>query len=473
MKTEHFDLVILGAGSAGLVVAAVAAGLGYKTALLEGAEMGGDCLNYGCVPSKALLAAAHKAYAAAHLDKLGIRADVQVDFAKVMAHVHAVIAAIAPHDSEERFSGLGVTVIREHGQLKDAHTIVTPTRTLTGRRIVIATGARAFVPPIEGLANVPYLTNETVFSLTEQPKHLLVMGGGPIGAELGQAFRRLGSKVTIIEAAPRILGKDDPELAEVVRSQLLSDGITLHEGKGITAVKGRAGSITLTLSDGTQVDGSHLLVAAGRAPNVENLGLDAAGIDHTAKGIPTNKAMQTNKKHIFAIGDVTGPYQFTHMAGYQAGLVIRRSLFGSLTTKADYRAVPWVTYTSPELAGIGMTEAQARATHGDSVRTVTVPLAQVDRAQAEKDTNGMLKVITTKSGKVLGATLVGTQAGELIHAWAPFIQFGLPIRRMNDLIVAYPTRSDVHKRAASAYYKDALYAPTTRRISRLLFKLLG
>jgi pyruvate/2-oxoglutarate dehydrogenase complex dihydrolipoamide dehydrogenase (E3) component len=473
MQTDSFDLVIIGAGSAGLVMAAVAAELKFSVALVEGHKMGGDCLNYGCVPSKALLAAAHKAHAAAGLSAFGIRAKPEVDFGAVMAHVRGVIAAIAPHDSEERFRGLGATVVRGHATFADSHTVVADGQRLRGRRIVIATGARAFVPPIKGLAEVPYLTNETLFDLTTLPAHLLVLGGGPIGVEMAQAFRRLGSAVSLVEAAPRILGRDDPDLAAVVRAQLIDDGITLYEGIAVTQADGKAGALRLHLADGTVAQGTHLLVAAGRAPNVEELGLEAAGVTFSNKGIPTDGAMRTNKRHIFAIGDVTGPYQFTHMAGYQAGLVIRRSLFGGVTTKADYRAVPWVTYTQPELAGVGLTEQQARQRYGHKVRVVSVPTGGTDRAQAERDDKGLLKVILHPNGTVLGAGMAGTQAGELIHQWAAFVQLRLPFKRMAEVIHAYPTRAEINRKAVSAFYRDKLYAPLTRRLSHLMFRILG
>ncbi len=477
-NTETFDLVIIGAGSAGLVVAAVAASLKFKVALLEGDKMGGDCLNYGCVPSKALLSAARKVHTAKQASTFGLKTTDKVDFKAVMKHVHDGIARIAPHDSEERFSGMGVEVIREHGSFEDAHTVITKSgRRLVGKRIIVATGSRAMVPPIKGIDTTPYLTNETIFELKTLPEHLIIIGGGPIGVEMGQAFNRLGAKVSLVEAAPTILGKDDPELATVARAQVMEEGVHVYENHTVadTAKATKGVTVTLKNAEGKTVElkGSHLLIAAGRAPNVDGIGLENTGVDYSKRGIPTSGAMRTNIPHIYAAGDVTGPYQFTHMAGYQAGLIIRRTLFGGLTTKPDYKAVPWVTYTSPELANVGLTEAQARTQYGDSIKVVRVPFDEVDRARAEGDTKGLLKVITTKRGKILGAGMVGTHAGELIHEWATFVQLGLNIRHMNSIIHAYPTRAEINKKAASAYYKEAFYSKGTRRLSHFLFKLLG
>ncbi|MBT4006951.1 MAG: FAD-dependent oxidoreductase [Rhodospirillales bacterium] len=466
------DLCIIGGGSGGLSVAAGAAQMGAKCVLVEKAKMGGDCLNTGCVPSKSLLAAAHTAHDARHGARFGIDAgEVKADFARVHDHVHGVIASIAPHDSVERFEELGVQVISAAAEFTGPRDLIAGEAHIQARRYVIATGSRAFVPPIPGLDSVAYFTNETIFDLTDCPRHLIVIGGGPIGLEMAQAHRRLGAEVTVIEGLT-IMNKDDPELVEVVRSAMKNEGLALYEGAKVSSVeKADNGELRVSFekTDGGigEITGSHLLVAVGRAPNVQNLGLDAAGITHSPRGIEVDARLRTSNKRIFAIGDVAGGYQFTHVAGYHAGVVIRNALF-RLPAKADHSAIPWVTYSAPELAHVGLSEADAKEQFGDSVQVLRAEFSENDRARAERATDGLLKAVVTKKGKVLGASIVGAHAGELILPWVFAVQGKLKVKDMASVIAPYPTLSEITKRAAGSFYTPSLFSDRTRRLVRFL-----
>jgi len=467
MSRRHFDIAVIGAGSGGLSVAAAAAQFGQKVVLFEKGAMGGDCLNTGCVPSKALLAAAKQAHAMRVGGQLGIAArEQQVDFAAVRAHVQRAIAAIAPHDSQQRMEGLGVTVIRAPAHFIDAGTLAADGQHYTARRIVIATGSRPAVPPIPGLSEVPFLTNETLFANQTLPSHLLIIGGGPIGLEMAQAHRRLGSKVTVIEAAMP-LAQDDPELTAVVLKQLEAEGIGILSGTKVTGVSAADG-ITVTLGDGRRVSGSHLLVAAGRRPNIEELNLDAAGIATTAKGITVDAGLRTSNRKVYAIGDVAGG-RFTHEAGYQAGIVIRNALFG-LPAKAT-AGIPHVTYTDPELAQIGLTEAQARTAHGDAIRVLRSPFSDNDRAVAEGRTQGLVKLVTTRRGRILGAGIAGAGAGDLIQPWVLALERGLKLSALAGSVLPYPTRGEASRRAAIGFFADFASNPLVRRVIGLVSRL--
>lgn len=466
------DLAVIGAGSGGLSVAAGAAQLGAKVVLIEKHKMGGDCLNTGCVPSKALIAAGEAAHAVRHSGRFGVNGhEPNIDFRKVHDHVHGVIAAIAPHDSVERFEGLGVHVIQAAGRFVGERQVTAADHLVEARRVVVSTGSTAFVPPIPGLADVPYLTNETIFDLTEVPEHLIIVGGGPIGLELAQAHRRLGAQVTVLEMG-MILPKDDPAAAAVVRDQLLAEGFTLHEGVKVLAASRFGNSVVIGIEkEGRQqhVGGTHLLIAAGRRPNVNGLGLEEAGIEYSSKGICVDERLRTSNKRVFAIGDVAGSYQFTHMAGYHAGIVIRNALF-NLPAKVDARAVPWVTYTDPELAHVGTGEAEARAMDAKA-RAVMWSFSENDRAQAERATEGFIKAVVAGNGRVLGATIVGRHAGELILPWVLAVQKQLKIGDMAAIIAPYPTLSEVTKRVSGAWYTPKLFSERTRKVVRLLQRL--
>ncbi|MEO1252771.1 MAG: FAD-dependent oxidoreductase [Pseudomonadota bacterium] len=466
-KTIKADLCIIGAGSGGLSVAAGASQLGRKVVLFEEGEMGGDCLNTGCVPSKALIAAASRAHAMRNAAKFGVAAvDPQIDFPAVMGHVHSVIATIAPIDSQERFEGLGVTVIRAHAAFTGPRTLEGGGVTVKAKHIIVATGSRPFVPPIPGLQDVPFLTNESIFENRTRPDHLLVIGGGPIGVEMAQAHRRLGSAVTLIEAGDQILSKDDPELVKVVREQLEADGVRIVTNAKVSKAGGETGAITLRAGD-EDIKGSHLLVAVGRAPTVDGLNLEAAGVEYDKTGIKVDDALRTTNSRVYAMGDVAGGRQFTHVAGYHATVLITKILFKSPFASNKEHLAPWVTYCDPELAHVGLTEQQAREQHSDA-KVVRWSADENDRAQSERDTRGFAKIITDKKGKVLGASIVGAQAGELIQVWALAIANGEKIRAFTNMIAPYPTRGEINKRAAGQYYTPTLFSAKTKRLVSVL-----
>ncbi|MEQ8965988.1 MAG: FAD-dependent oxidoreductase [Azospirillaceae bacterium] len=473
-ETIEADICVIGAGSAGLSVAAGAAQLGAETVLVERGAMGGDCLNHGCVPSKALIAAARAADDIRHAGRLGINGhEPAIDFAAVHAHVHGVIDAIAPMDSEARFTGLGVRVLRASARFTGPREIAAGGAAVRARRFVVATGSSPAIPPIPGLDTVPYLTNETVFERDTRPEHLIVIGGGPIGVELAQAHRRLGARVTVVEQ-DRILARDDPELVDHIRQALVADGVDLREGTGIAAVSGTAdgNGIVVTLArDGVEetVAGDALLVAVGRRANVDGLGLDTAGIAHDGKGIRVDARLRTSNKRVFAIGDVAGGPQFTHLAGYHAGVVVKNALF-RIPAKVDLRALPRVTFADPELAQVGLTEDEARARHGE-IRVLRWGFHENDRAQAERRTEGLVKAICTPRGRILGAGIVGAQAGELIQPWILAIAKKIGIGALATMIAPYPTRGEASKRAAGAFYTPSLFSPRTRRLVALLRRL--
>lgn len=475
MKKISTDICVIGGGSGGLSVAAGAVQMGARVVLLEAGEMGGDCLNYGCVPSKALLAAGKHAHMFGHSEEFGIAPAVpQVDFRKVNAHVKDVIATIAPIDSQERFEGLGVTVIREFGRFKDARTVIAGDTEITAKRIVIATGSSPFEPPIPGLEDVPFFTNENIFDNDVLPEHLIVIGGGPIGMEMSQAHRRLGSKVTTLEGG-KALGKDDPELTAIVKKRLIEEGIDLREDAMVRRIeKTDTGVRVVFEKDGGEqsVEGSHLLLAVGRKPNVDKLDLEKAGIEYTNRGIKTDDRLRTTNKKVFAIGDVAGGLQFTHVAGYHAGIVIRNALF-KMPAKADHSAVPWVTYTDPEMAHVGLNEQQAREAHGDAVRVLHWGFDENDRAQAERRTEGIIKVMVDRKGVVLGASIAGAGAGDLLAPWILAVGQKQKIGTMAQFIAPYPTMTEVSKRAAGSYYTGTLYSPRVRFVVKTLMRLFG
>jgi pyruvate/2-oxoglutarate dehydrogenase complex dihydrolipoamide dehydrogenase (E3) component len=465
------DICVIGAGAAGLTVAAGAAQLGASTVLIERGKMGGDCLNYGCVPSKALLAAAKSAAACRAAGRFGIRVgEPEIDFAAAMRHVEGVVAAIAPNDSAARFEGLGARVVRETARFTAPDELLAGDLRLRARRFVIAAGAAPAVPPIPGLDGVPFLTNETLFANRRRPDHLLVIGGGPAGLEMAQAHARLGARVTVLEAG-RALAKEDPELAELLLGQLRREGIDIREGVTVERAERAGEGIALVLA-GTpeRLLGSHLLVAAGRRPNVAALALGKAGIAHDEDGIIVDARLRTSNRRVYAIGDIVrGAPRFTHAAGYHAATVIRNALF-RLPTKVDYRALPRVTYTDPELAHVGLTEAAARARHGDRIAILRSALHDNDRAQAERETAGLVKVVARRSGAILGASILAPHAGELIQPWVLALAEGLPVKAMASMIAPYPTLGEAGKRAAGGYYLAKLFTERTRRLVGLLAK---
>jgi pyruvate/2-oxoglutarate dehydrogenase complex dihydrolipoamide dehydrogenase (E3) component len=461
------DICVIGGGSGGLSVAAAAAGFGVPVVLIERGAMGGDCLNTGCVPSKALLASAKRAAAIRSSAPFGITAsEVNVDFAKVQDHVQRVIAAIAPTDSSERFTGLGVRVIKGEAKFKNRRTVtVGDNFEIRARRFVVATGSRPALPQIPGLDQGPYLTNETVFSLTERPAHLIVIGAGPIGLEMAQAFCRLGSKVTVLDAA-QPLAKDDPECAAIVLDQLEREGVVIRSGVSVARTVHAGGAVQVVIQGEAgeeSIDGTHVMIAAGRKPVLDGLDLDAARIKYGGTGIRVNRKLKTSNRRVYAIGDVAaGQPQFTHAANYHAGLVIRNALF-RLPVRVNTDAIPWVTYTEPELAQAGLTEAQARARR-IKFRILRWPYHDNDRAQTERETHGHIKIIVKKNGRILGASIVGAQAGELIATWMLAIAQGLNIRAFVGVVLPYPTLAELGKRAAIDFFTPSLTHPWVRRI---------
>ncbi|MEM6763026.1 MAG: FAD-dependent oxidoreductase [Pseudomonadota bacterium] len=462
------DICVIGAGSAGLTVAAAARSFGHSVVLVERHKMGGDCLNYGCVPSKSLIAAAKHAASARAGERFGVSAAPAVDFQAVHDHVHGVIAAIAPHDSVERFEGLGVTVLQEDARFLDADTVAAGDHTIKARRFVVATGSSPLVPPIEGLAAIDPLTNESVFDLTALPKSLAIIGGGPIGSELGQAFARLGTAVTIV-TAETILERDDPDAVAVVRDQLVADGVKLRENVAVSRVSGGPQEATLHLGDGGTVTADRVLVAVGRSANVDGLDLDKAGISFGRGGITVSPGLRTTNKRVFAIGDVAGGLQFTHVAGHQASLAVRAIVF-RMPVKYDPDLMPRVTFTAPELAQVGLTEAAAKARDNAAVAH-TVPFSSNDRAKADGVSAGFVRLVVSGKGKLLGATIVGPHAGELIATYALALAGKVPLQTIASFTPAYPTLSETGKRAAVAHFAEKLGKPWVNKVLGLLKRL--
>lgn len=463
---DSFDIAVIGGGSGGLTVAAAAAKFGRKVVLFEKGRMGGDCLNYGCVPSKALLAAARQAQALRDAGRFGIAAtEPAVDFGKVMDHVHRAIAAIAPHDSVERFTGLGVKVVAAEASFRSGSSIAAGGTTYTARRVVIATGSRAAVPPIAGLAEVPYLTNESLFGIRHLPAHLVIVGGGPMGLEMAQGFRRLGSQVTVIEAGEP-LGRDDPELAGVVADALRSEGIAVLAQTAVQSVHGKPGGVAVETAGHGTIAGSHLLLAAGRVANVEGLDLAAAGVAFSAGGITVDAGMRTSNRHIYAIGDVAGGPQFTHLAAHQAEVVIRNALFG-LPARAS-PVIPHVTFTDPELAQVGLTETAARDAYGDAVTVLRWPFGATDRGYTDLATAGLVKVIAGRRGRILGAGIAGRGAGDLIQPWVLAMSQGLKLGAVAHMLVPYPVLGEASRRTAISAYAGLASSRWVRRVIGLV-----
>ena len=463
------DLCVIGGGSGGLTTAAAAAAFGVKVVLIERGKMGGDCLNYGCVPSKALIAAAKHAHAIEEAKRFGVFAEApRIDFSAVKDHVAGVIAAIAPNDSVERFESLGVTVIEADAAFVDEKTVSAGGRIIQARRYVVATGSSPFVPPIEGLADIPYFTNETIFDLRERPGHLVIIGGGPIGMEMAQAHQRLGSKVTVLEAGA-LLGRDDPELAAVVIERLRAEGVVLRDhAKVVGVAAGEAGpSIIIETDEGREtIAASHLLVAVGRAPNVHGLGLEAAGVEYGPKGIKVGADLRSTNRRIYAVGDIAGGPQFTHVANYQAGLVLRPILF-RLPVRERRDHLPHVTFTDPELGQVGPTEAEAKAA-GLLTQVLRWPYDENDRAQAERRTGGLMKLVLGRNGRIVGAGVAGMAAGEITNMLSLAVGKKLTVADLRDFVSPYPTLSEIGKRAATVYYRPYTQKPWVRRLVGML-----
>ena len=465
------DVVVIGGGPGGLVIASVAGQLGLRVTLIEKSEyLGGDCLHSGCVPSKTLINTARLAHRMRHAAQVGLTdSDPEIDINRVLDRVDSVIAHIQQHDDPERFRRYGCDVRFGAARFLNPHEISVNEEVIRSKRFVIATGSQPVVPPIPGIAEVGYDTNETIFKRRELPPRLAVIGGGPVGIELAQAFSRLGSRVTIVEAADRILPVADSEVSAVLRQVLEDEGITLQLSCQVENARRDGDSRQLFLTNGASVECERILVAAGRRPAVFGLGLDEAGVEHNAKAVVVDARLRTSQRHIYAVGDVCGPYQFTHMAEYQAGIVLASLLF-RVPRKVDYRVIPSVIYTDPEAAQVGLTEEDAQA-QGIRYEIARFPINEIDRAITDGNDEGFIKILIAR-GRVAGASLVSAHAGELIHELALAMQVKAKAGDISRLIHAYPTLSQIHRRAINAHYAPRLYSGKVRLLARLINRLL-
>jgi len=479
MGAFPYDIGILGGGAAGLTVAAGAAQFGARAVLIERSDrLGGDCLHFGCVPSKTLIRSAAVRALAGRAREFGLPDAVQppVDLGAVMDRVRSVIEKIQAHDSEERFCRLGAEVRFGPAHFVDPHTVEIDGKRLSARSWVVATGSRPALPPIEGLASVPFWTNETLFSQRSLPARLLVLGGGPVGLEMAQALARLGSRVTVVEFSARILGPEDADMAEVLRERLVAEGVTLLTATKAVQAETAGSGVRLTVMPAaggpTRVlEADALLVATGRRPNVESLRLEAAGVEFSPKGIPTDARMRTNIRHIYACGDVRGQLAFTHVAGYEGSVALTNAIL-RLPRKADYTNVPWCTYTDPEVASVGLNEQRA-VKAGVAYRVLQEPFSANDRALAEGEPLGKIKVLISPAGKVLGCQIVGPRAGELIHEWVAAMNGGVRLATLAGAIHAYPTLSEISKRVAGSMFAERIFSERTKGVLRFLFHLKG
>ncbi|WP_028586570.1 dihydrolipoyl dehydrogenase family protein [Desulfocurvus vexinensis] len=477
MPAFDYDIAIIGGGAAGLSVAAGASRLGARTLLVEREpKLGGDCLHYGCVPSKTLIATAQARQVMAGAERYGLApvALPPVDFARVRERIASVVADIQRHDSVERFCSLGAEVRFGQAQFIDEHTAEVDDRRVSAAKWVIATGSRAKIPPVPGLALTPHLTNREIFSLERLPERLVVLGGGPVAVELAQAFRRLGSQVEVVQRSGRILTRDDADMAAVVQAALETEGVRLHLGTELVRVQVEGGSVGVAFTQAGQertVSGDALLVALGRTPNVEGLGLEAAGVAYDAKGIKVDARLRATQKHIFACGDVTGAWQFTHAAGYEAGVVVANAVL-RLPRKADYTWMPWCTYTDPALGGVGLTETQARKA-GVAFRVVEEHFADNDKARAEGRPEGRVKLLLGSGGKPLGVHVAGAGAGELLSEWAVALAGGVSLARLAGIVHPYPSRGETAKTLAGRLMGETLFSPTVKKALHYVFGLKG
>ena len=465
------DICVIGAGPGGLAVATAAAAFGRSVVLIERHKLGGEALNCGCIPARAMAAVANRAHDMRSAGIFGlIGRDPEADPRSVHAHVQGVIAALEPNYAAERFTGLGIRVIHAAGRFIDKKTVVAGEHRIKARRFVIATGSVPLVPSIPGLDSVPYFTTESIFDNQERLHSLIILGGGPNALELAQAHSRLGSRVVVL-APDEALAGEDPELARVALEALAAEGIGVHEGAKVDSVEGGLGRVRVNVSVAGEkhvVEGSHLLIVAGRKPSMSDLGLEAAGIRYDDRGIKVGRGLKTSNRRVFAIGEVTGAAPNAQVADYHAGIVVRRALF-HVPARVDARVIPRATYTDPELAYVGLSEAEAKARVG-KINVLRWPYRENDRAQADRLTTGHVKVITARGGRILGAGIVGAQAGELIQMWSLAISQNLNIKAMTAWISPYPTLSEVNKRAASSYYATAPASPRLRKVINFLAK---
>ena len=480
MAHYDYDLGIIGGGAAGLTAAAGGAQFGAKTLLIEKSDrLGGDCLHFGCVPSKTLIRTAGVWNLARRSREFGLPAlpMPSVDLGAVMDRVKRVIDKIQQHDSVERFCGLGAEVRFGNPAFADDHAVELDGQRVSAKNWIIATGSSPVIPPVEGLSDVPFWTNETVFSQRALPSRLIVLGGGPIGLEIAQAFARLGSRVIIVEFMDQILGPEDADMAAVLKGRLETEGIEIHTGTKAVRAESRGSAILLTVAPAggdhvtTTIAGDALFVATGRAANIGGLNLEAAGVSFTARGIPTDARLKTNIHHIYACGDVNGQLPFTHVAGYEAGIALTNAIL-HLPRKADYSRIGWCTYTDPEVASIGFNEKRARE-EGLDYHVWEEAFAENDRALAEGETPGKIKILLNPGGKILGCQIIGAHAGELIHEWIIAMSGGVKLSTIAGAVHVYPTLSEISKRVAGRFFADRIFSDRTKNILKFLFNLKG
>jgi len=466
---QNYDIAVIGGGAGGLVVASVAAQLGLNVALVEKEkQLGGDCLHYGCVPSKSLLRCAHVAHTVRHAGDYGIEVGkADTDMQQVNAYINNAVQIIQQHDSHERFREIGCDIYTGGAQFVNAHSIRVDEIELGAKRFVIATGSSAWIPDIEGIKSVSYLTNEDMYSLEELPEHLLILGAGPVGVEMAQAYARLGSRVSLIEQAQSILPRFDQDISRLLKQQFLADGVDIVHGV-VGRVQQQGNVKTVVLNDGRELSGDQLLVAIGRRPVTEELSLEKAGVEFSEKGIKVNSRMQTSSRHVFACGDVTGLMPFTHVAEQQAGVVIANAIF-RIPKRMHYRVIPAVVYTQPECAQVGV--AQEEAEQDASASVIQFDMQQLDRAIADNTTRGLLKLVVRK-GRITGAHAIGHHAGEILHELALAIQENMKLSKITTLVHAYPSYSQLNRRAASQYYRDSLFSPLAKKLVKLLSRWL-
>jgi pyruvate/2-oxoglutarate dehydrogenase complex dihydrolipoamide dehydrogenase (E3) component len=477
MATYDYDLGVIGGGAAGLTIVAGAAKLGARVLLVEKERrLGGDCLYHGCVPSKTLIRTAQVYHQARTMDRFGLPAASlgPVDFSRVAERIRAVIAAIEPHDSPERFCSLGAMVRQGEPIFEDPHTVRLGAETVSARHWVVATGSEPAVPDLPGLDRTPYLTNKDLFSLSELPSSLVVLGAGPIALEMAQAFCRLGSTVTVVQRGGQILSKEDPDMAGLVQARLQGEGVRFVLGVAVQEVRPDGSGVLVRVSRGEEVveiRGQRLLVALGRTANTAGLGLERLGIASDPRGLPVDARMRTRCPSVFAAGDVTGQYQFTHAAGYEGGVVIANTIF-RLPRKADYTWMPWCTYTDPELASIGLNEKRAKAA-GVEYWLWEEGFAANDRALAEGEGQGKLKMLVDSRERPLGVQICGPQAGELLGAWSTYFAGGMKLSHLAGAVFPYPTLGEINKRVAGALVGKKLFSEPVRKGLSLIFQLKG
>ena len=463
---KDYDLLIIGGGSAGLTAARFAKQLDLSVALVEKGRVGGDCTWTGCVPSKTLLRAAKSAQTIRDAARFGITtSQPTIDFKSVMGRVRSVVQEIFEAESPDTLRSEGIDVIQGEARFINPKTVSVDGREINARRYLVCTGASPAIPPIDGLSDVDFLTYETIWDLEELPARLAVVGGGPIGCELAQAFCRLGSSVTLVEGAERIMLQDEPEVAEMIAQRLKEDGVDLRTNAPLQRVENTASGVRLFLGEDVQVEADKVLIAVGRRPQVDGIGLLEAKVEHGRGGIQVNKHLRTTQANIYAAGDCTGGYQFTHYAGYQGFMAVRNA-FLPFNKKSVLEGVPWATFTDPEVAHVGLTEAQARDRHGDKVQAATWPLDQTDRWVTEGDSPGFLKVVHLPNGKLLGVTIVAARAGEMIQEWTLALDQGLKLSHMAESIHIYPTYSLASQQLASKLRVEQLLSGTMGRFLR-------